>query len=234
MLALALRARPAPAPGCAVPAGRASTASTIWSTVCCVISLPHIGAVRHADAGIQQAQIVVNLGHGAHGGAGVFGGGLLVDGNGRGQAVNLVDIRLVHLPQKLPCIGGQRLHIPPLPLGIDACQRPARIFQSRKARSPPPACHAGYSTLIFFRLWARAPRITIWSVTFAMPPERYFFLLCANFLDFVAQIGRMLKFQQLGRLLHLFCQLVDQLLALLLAHEISACRRRSPPWRRFQ
>jgi hypothetical protein len=32
----------------------------------------------------QQTQIVVDLRHRAHGGAGVFGGGLLVDGDGGG------------------------------------------------------------------------------------------------------------------------------------------------------
>ena len=42
--------------------------------------------VGHAHAGVQQAQVIVDLGHGAHGGAGVVAGGFLVDGNGRRQA----------------------------------------------------------------------------------------------------------------------------------------------------
>src|SRR3989338_8242643 len=44
---------------------------------------PAGGAVGVADPGKQQAQIVIYLGDCAHGGAGVVGGGLLVDGDGR-------------------------------------------------------------------------------------------------------------------------------------------------------
>ena len=39
------------------------------------------GTVGGAHTGPQQAQIVINLGHGAHGGSGIFGGRLLVDRN---------------------------------------------------------------------------------------------------------------------------------------------------------
>ena len=81
--------------------------------------LAALGAVGHAGAGPQKAQIVVDLRHRAHGRAGVFGGGLLVDGDRRGQAVNGVHIRLVHLAQEHPGVARQGFHIPPLPLGID-------------------------------------------------------------------------------------------------------------------
>jgi len=40
-------------------------------------------AARGADAGEQQAQVVVDLGNGADGGARVVGGGFLLDGDGR-------------------------------------------------------------------------------------------------------------------------------------------------------
>ncbi len=42
-----------------------------------------IRAVGIADPGEQQAQVVVNLGNGAHGGAGIMGGGFLFNGNSR-------------------------------------------------------------------------------------------------------------------------------------------------------
>ena len=80
-------------------------------------------AVRRADARPEQAQIVINLRDRADGRARVLGGGLLVDGNRRGQALNHVDIRLVHLPQKLAHIGRKRLDIAPPPLGIDRVKR---------------------------------------------------------------------------------------------------------------
>ena len=95
--------------------------------------LAALGAVGHAHPGPQQAQIVVDLRDCAHGGTGVFGGGLLVDGDGRGQALDVVEIRLVHLAQKLPGIGGQRLHIPPLALGIDGVEGKARLAGAGQA-----------------------------------------------------------------------------------------------------
>ena len=39
--------------------------------------------VGHAHTGVQKAQVIVDLGHSAHGRTGVVAGGLLVDGNGR-------------------------------------------------------------------------------------------------------------------------------------------------------
>ena len=45
--------------------------------------LAALGAVGHAHPGPEEPEIVVDLRHRPHGGAGVFGGGLLVDGDGR-------------------------------------------------------------------------------------------------------------------------------------------------------
>ena len=56
------------------------------------------GTVGRAHPSPQQTQVVVDLGHGTHGGAGVFGCGLLVDGDGRAEAVDVVHIGLLHLP----------------------------------------------------------------------------------------------------------------------------------------
>jgi hypothetical protein len=44
-------------------------------------------------------------------------GGFLLNGNGRGQALDVVQIGLVHAAQKLAGISGEALHIAPLPLG---------------------------------------------------------------------------------------------------------------------
>src|SRR5205823_6388444 len=46
------------------------------------------GAVGAADPRVEQAQVVVDLGHGAHGGARVARGGLLVDRDGWAEAVD--------------------------------------------------------------------------------------------------------------------------------------------------
>ncbi|MPM73968.1 hypothetical protein SDC9_120953 [bioreactor metagenome] len=81
--------------------------------------LAALGAVGRAHPCPEQTQVIVNFGYRAHGGARIFGGGLLVDGNGGGQSLDIIHIRLFHLPQKLPGIGRQGLHIPALPLGVD-------------------------------------------------------------------------------------------------------------------
>ena len=81
-----------------------------------------VGAVRRTRSGPQQTEIVVDLRHGAHGGPGVLAGGFLVDGNGGAETLDIVHIRLVHLPQKHPGVGGEAFHIPPLSLGINGVE----------------------------------------------------------------------------------------------------------------
>ena len=76
-------------------------------------------AVLDPGAGVEQAQVVVDLGDGAHRGARVAGGGLLIDGHRRAQALDEVDVRLVHLTQELAGVGGQGLHVAALALGED-------------------------------------------------------------------------------------------------------------------
>ncbi len=78
-----------------------------------------LGAVGRAGARKQQAQVVVNFGDRAHGGTRVVRGGLLLDGNRGRQALDHVDVGLVHQLQKLPGVGGQAFHITALPLGIE-------------------------------------------------------------------------------------------------------------------
>ena len=85
------------------------------------------GAVRHAHARKQQAQIIVDLGDGAHRGARIPARALLVDRDRRAEPLDLVDIRLLHQPEKLPRIRRQRLHVAPLALGIDRVERQARL-----------------------------------------------------------------------------------------------------------
>ncbi len=66
-----------------------------------------------------QPQIIVDFRDGSHCGAGIVACGLLIYGNSRREPLNIVHIRLVHLPQKLPGIRGQGFHVPPLSLCIN-------------------------------------------------------------------------------------------------------------------
>ena len=81
-----------------------------------------LGAVGDADAGEQQAQVVVDLCYSADGGAWVVGHALLVDGYGRGEALDVIDVGLVHPSQELAGVGRQGLHVAPLPLGVDGVE----------------------------------------------------------------------------------------------------------------
>ena len=91
------------------------------------------GAMRDADPGIEQAEIVVDFGDGPHGGTGIFRGGLLVDGNGGRQTFDIIHVRLFHLAQKLAGIGGQAFHVPPLSLGVDGIEGQGGFSRSRQA-----------------------------------------------------------------------------------------------------
>ena len=93
-----------------------------------------VRAVRNADARIQQAQIVVNLGYRAHGRTRILRGCLLVDGNRRGKPVDGIDIGLVHLAEEHPRIGAQAFHIAPLPLGIHGVEGKAGFAAPGKPR----------------------------------------------------------------------------------------------------
>jgi hypothetical protein len=78
-----------------------------------------VGAVGPAGAGVEQAEVVVDLRDRADGRARVAGGALLVDRDRGGEAVDRVDVRLLHLAEELARVGGERLDVAALPLGVD-------------------------------------------------------------------------------------------------------------------
>ena len=80
-------------------------------------------AARLTDPGKQQTQVVVDFGDGADGRARVVGGGLLLDGDGGRKPLDMVDVRLLHQGEELAGIGGKRLHVAALPLGIEGIER---------------------------------------------------------------------------------------------------------------
>ncbi len=93
--------------------------------------LAALRAIGAADARIEQAQVVVDLGGRGHGGAGIARLVLLADGDGRSNAVDQVNIRLFDALQKLPRIGREGFDIAALPLGIDGVKGQRRLSASR-------------------------------------------------------------------------------------------------------
>ena len=80
------------------------------------------GAMRDADPGEEHAQVVVDLGDRPDRRARVLRGGLLLDGDGGRQALDGVDVRLLHLLEELARVGRQRLDVAALALGVDGVE----------------------------------------------------------------------------------------------------------------
>ncbi len=89
--------------------------------------------IGHADARPQQAHVIVDLGDGADGGARVLRGGLLLDRDRRRQAVDLVDVRLLHHLEELAGVGRQALDVAALALGIDGVEGERRLARAGQA-----------------------------------------------------------------------------------------------------
>ena len=81
--------------------------------------LAALRAVRCRDRAIEDAQVVVDLRDGRDDGARIAACRALLDGDRRGQALNLLDVRLLHAVEELPRVSGQRLDVAALALGIE-------------------------------------------------------------------------------------------------------------------
>ena len=83
--------------------------------------------MRYTYRGIQQAQIVINLGDCAYSRARITRRSLLFDGNGWTESVNGVHFWPLHLVEKLAGIRGKRFDIPALTFGVDGVERQGRL-----------------------------------------------------------------------------------------------------------
>ena len=139
-----------------VPAGRSAISCTICCDDCWETGRPQLVAGEPAHARPEHAQVVVDLGDGAHRGARVAAGRLLLDGDGGGQAADGVVERLVHLPEELPGVGGQALDVAALALGVERVEGQAT---TSRAETPvkTTSFFLGISTVTFLRLCWRAP-----------------------------------------------------------------------------
>ncbi len=81
-----------------------------------------IRAVRGADRGVEQAEVVVDLSDGADGGTGTAAGGFLFDRDCRRKTFDGIHVRSLDLIQELACIRGKGLDVATLSLGIDCVE----------------------------------------------------------------------------------------------------------------
>ena len=89
-------------------------------------------AVGMTDPRPQQPQVVVDLGDRPDRRPRVARRGLLVDRDRRRQALDRVDVRLVHLTEELARVRRQRLDVAALPLGVDRVERERRFARPRE------------------------------------------------------------------------------------------------------
>src|SRR5437016_2067051 len=71
----------------------------------------------------KQLHIVAQLSHGADSRAGGFNRVALLDGNGGGDAIDAIDLRLVHPIKELPGVRRESLDITPLAFGKKSVKR---------------------------------------------------------------------------------------------------------------
>ena len=91
------------------------------------------GRIGDADARPEQAHVIVDFGDGRDGRARIARCRLLLDRDGGGQALDMVDVGLLHQLEELACIGRQRFDVAALPLGIDGVEGEARFARPRQA-----------------------------------------------------------------------------------------------------
>ena len=115
-----------------VPSGSLSTRSTICWGVWRSTRVPSFGQCGTPMRGVEQPEVVVDLGDRADGRPRVARGGLLVDRDRRRQPLDEVDVGLVHLPEELACVGRQRLDVAALALGVDRVERQRGLAGARQ------------------------------------------------------------------------------------------------------
>ncbi len=90
------------------------------------------GAMRLAEGGEEDPEVVVDLRHRAHRGAGMGGRRALLDGDGRAEPGHRLHVRLLHLLQELPGIGGEALDVAALALGVQGVEGEAALAGARR------------------------------------------------------------------------------------------------------
>ena len=90
-------------------------------------------AVLGPQGRVQGADVIVHFGDRADRGAGIAAGCFLLNGNGWRQPRDALDLGLLHLFEKLPRIRRQRLHVAPLPLGVQSVEGQRGFARARDA-----------------------------------------------------------------------------------------------------
>jgi hypothetical protein len=88
-------------------------------------------AVQRRGTREQQLEVIVDLGHRADRGARLAYRVHLVDRDGRRNALDAPDLRLVHAVEELPRVGREGLDVAPLPLGVQRIEHQRGLAGTR-------------------------------------------------------------------------------------------------------
>src|SRR5437773_373528 len=121
---------------------------------------PALDAKRLSAAREKQPQIIVNLRGSRNSRTRVARGIFLPNGHRRSDAGDFVDIRFFHALEKLARVSGQRFDITALAFGVNGVEG-ERGFAGAADAGDHGNALCGISTLMFLRLWTRAPRTQI-------------------------------------------------------------------------
>ena len=109
---------------------------------------PHLpsamGTGQRGQPREEQLQVIGDLGHRADGAARGLDRVALLDGDGGRQAVDAVDVGLVHALEKLARVGREGLDVAALALGVERVEGERRFARAAQARDHGQASDAGY------------------------------------------------------------------------------------------
>ena len=105
-------------------------------------SLSAVGAVRDAHAREEDAEVVGDLGDGAHGRARGLRERSLLDRNGRRETIDALDVGLRELLEELPRVRRKRLDVAALAFGVDGVERERAFARAARPRDDDEPCRA--------------------------------------------------------------------------------------------
>ena len=86
--------------------------------------------MRLAERGEEYAQIIINLGRGRYGGARIRARTALLDRDRRRKTFNKIDVRFLHLIEKLPSVGGKAFDVASLAFRVEGVESQRRFARA--------------------------------------------------------------------------------------------------------
>src|SRR5260370_11070610 len=137
--------------------------------------LAAIRAMRNANGGVDHAEVVVNFGDGADGGARRASGGFLLDGDRGREPFDHVDFGTFHLVEKLARVGGKRLDVATLAFRINGVEGQREFARAGEAGDDRKRVPGDFNADVLEVVLARGPdyRFCQAHETKTLPPQEH-------------------------------------------------------------